>query len=185
MKDDTMLRVLLMANTLEEFELDSECAVKMAVELDKMGFMQAPASLGFHGNWVGGLKEHSLAVADELLRLTDCLQLRWEKERSPWLVGLLHDLCKVEDYEVQDGVWVHKEPRLEGHGVRSEKLATDLLARCGMEPLTVEEMLCIRWHMGFADKKENWNGYGEAVETKPNVLWIHTADMYAARVQGV
>ena len=83
MKDDTMLRVLLMANTLEEFELDSECAVKMAVELDKMGFMQAPASLGFHGNWVGGLKEHSLAVADELLRLTDCLQLRWEKERSP------------------------------------------------------------------------------------------------------
>ena len=158
MKDDTMLRVLLMANTLEEFELDSECAVKMAVELDKMGFMQAPASLGFHGNWVGGLKEHSLAVADELLRLTDCLQLRWEKERSPWL---------------------------EGHGVRSEKLATDLLARCGMEPLTVEEMLCIRWHMGFADKKENWNGYGEAVETKPNVLWTNTADMYAARVQGV
>ena len=69
--------------------------------------------------------------------------------------------------------------------MRSEKLATDLLARCGMEPLTVEEMLCIRWHMGFADKKENWNGYGEAVETKPNVLWTNTADMYAARVQGV
>ena len=35
MKDDTMLRVLLMANTLEEFELDSECAVKMAVELGR------------------------------------------------------------------------------------------------------------------------------------------------------
>ena len=33
--------------------------------------------------------------------------------------------------------------------------------------------------------KENWNGYGEAVEIKPNVLWTHAADMYAARVQGV
>ena len=46
-------------------------------------------------------------------------------------------------------------------------------------------MLCIRWHMGFADDKENWNCYGAAIEKYQNVLWTHTADMVASRVLGV
>ena len=46
-------------------------------------------------------------------------------------------------------------------------------------------MLCIRWHMGFADDKENWNYYGAAIEKYQNVLWTHTADMVASRVLGV
>ena len=150
--------------------------------LETTDFFTAPASTRFHGACECGLVMHSINVYNAMMQH---FFTEGESAESYAICGLLHDLCKVEDYEVQDGVWVHKEPRPEGHGVRSEKLATDLLARCGMEPLTVEEMLCIRWHMGFEDKKENWNGYGEAVETKPNVLWTHAADMYAAWVQGV
>ena len=52
-------------------------------------------------------------------------------------------------------------------------------------PLTEEEMLCIRWHMGAFDDKENWNSYGRAVTNFPNVLYTHTADMIAARILGV
>lgn len=51
-------------------------------------------------------------------------------------------------------------------------------------PITAE-MLCIRWHMGAFDDKENWNSYGRAVTNFPNVLYTHTADMIAARILGV
>ena len=46
-------------------------------------------------------------------------------------------------------------------------------------------MLCIRWHMGAFDDKENWNSYGRACTAYPNVLYTHTADMIAARILGV
>lgn len=55
----------------------------------------------------------------------------------------------------------------------------------GALSLTEEERLCIRWHMGAFDDKENWNCYGAAIEEYPNVLWTHTADMVASRVLGV
>ena len=45
--------------------------------------------------------------------------------------------------------------------------------------------MCIRWHMGAFDDKDNWSCYGNAVERYETVLWTHTADMYASRVQGV
>ena len=51
--------------------------------------------------------------------------------------------------------------------------------------LTEEEVLCIRWHMGAYDEKENWNILGRAIEQFPNVLYTHTADMIAARIKGI
>ena len=52
-------------------------------------------------------------------------------------------------------------------------------------PLTDEEIMCIRWHMGAFDIKENWNCYGSACAKYPNVLYTHTADMIATRILGV
>ena len=51
--------------------------------------------------------------------------------------------------------------------------------------LTEEEMLCIRWHMGAYDESKNWNILGNAIEKYPNVLYTHTADMIASRVNGI
>ena len=51
--------------------------------------------------------------------------------------------------------------------------------------LTDEEALCIRWHMGAFDEKENWNAYSNAIHKYPNVLWTHQADMYATHVMEV
>jgi len=48
-----------------------------------------------------------------------------------------------------------------------------------------EELLCIRWHMGAFDDKENWNSYGRSVTEYPNVLFTHTADMIAARIMRI
>ena len=47
--------------------------------------------------------------------------------------------------------------------------------------LTEEELFCIRFHMG-AYEKENWAEYDRAIRAYENVLWTHTADMYASKV---
>lgn len=53
---------------------------------------------------------------------------------------------------------------------------------CKQDQFTMEEILCIRYHMGaFVDKSE-WNDYTRAVHLYPNVLWTHTADMIAAHI---
>lgn len=148
--------------------------------LDQIGFFDAPASTKFHGNYEGGLFDHSYAVTESLIELTDKLGLKWQKQRSPYVVGMLHDLCKCDQYNVTDeGISYNKNTLLSGHGDKSVIIAQKII------PLTDEEILCIRWHMGAFDDKENWNYYGNCIEQYPNVLWTHTADMMAARIKKV
>ena len=147
---------------------------------NKTDFFSAPASTRFHGACEGGLCMHSLNVYHAL---HDTFFTEGDSEESFAICALLHDLCKVEEYEKDGDGWKHY--KLKGHGERSAALAEELLNDAGALSLTEEEMLCIRWHMGFADDKENWNCYGAAIEKYQNVLWTHTADMVASRVLGV
>ena len=47
--------------------------------------------------------------------------------------------------------------------------------------LTEEEILCIRYHMG-PYVTADWDEYDKAIKKYPNVLFTHTADMYASKV---
>lgn len=157
-------------------------AQSLAARLFEMNFFTAPASTHHHGAYEGGLFDHSYAVTNNLLHLTEALDLKWEREISPYYVGMLHDLCKCGQYRkaIDGSDWVfNKDLVLPGHGERSVMLAQQLLH------LTDEELACIRWHMGAFDDKERWNSYGRAIEKFPNVLWTHTADMMASRIDGV
>ena len=149
--------------------------------LDNMGFFEVPASTKYHGNYRGGLFDHSLAVTKNLLLLTERLGLKWERERSPYLVGMLHDICKCDQYVKQaDGSYTYQNDLpLCGHGDKSVILALQV------EMLTMEEIMCIRWHMGAYDDSKVWNNLGAAIETYPNVLYTHTADMMASRIDGI
>lgn len=60
------------------------------------GFFTAPASTKYHGAYEGGLYLHSVAVTKFLLRLTEDNKLIWRNERSPYIVGMFHDLCKID-----------------------------------------------------------------------------------------
>ena len=146
------------------------------------GFFIAPASLGHHGNQCGGLFTHSLMVANELIRYTRSLGLQWQDDNSPWLIGMFHDICKIDDYTFNwnEGKWEwNKQQIYSGHGDKSVIMLQHHLN------LNEQEIACIRWHMGaFADQKE-WEYYGRAVERCPVVLFTHTADMYASRALGV
>lgn len=81
--------------------------VNMIDWLTKNGFFYAPASTKYHGNYEGGLFNHSLSVAKHLVGLTKSCQLKWKDCRSPYLVGMFHDLCKIDQYrpERQGVTW--------------------------------------------------------------------------------
>lgn len=145
------------------------------------GFFTAPASIHHHGAYSGALFDHSYSVTQTLLSFTEKLGLKWEKERSPYLVGMFHDLCKVDNYQQTDNeAWEYNNATLlPGHGEKSVIMLQQHIQ------LTDEEMYCIRWHMGAFDDKDKWNSYGRACTEYPNVLYTHTADMVAARILGI
>lgn len=143
-----------------------------------LGFFDAPASTKYHGNYPGGLYDHSVAVTRSLIMLTKKLELQWERPQSPYFVGMFHDLCKCDQYmQRTDGSYdFQKNLPLTGHGDKSVIIAQHLLK------LTEEEVLCIRWHMGAYDDQKVWNNMGAAIEKYPNVLFTHTADMIASKL---
>ena len=150
------------------------------------GFFRQAASTHYHSAHFGGLADHSHAVAEALLEFTCKMGLTWERKRSPYLVGYLHDICKMDEYILKevDGTRTYEfnsNRLLIGHGDKSAILAAMLIP-----DLTDEEMYCIRYHHGaFEYSKDAWNAYGHAIEKYPNVLYAHMADMSASRIKGV
>lgn len=154
------------------------------------GFFDAPASSKYHGSYEGGLFDHSYAVMKALCELTESCQLKWDNPRSPYIVGMFHDLCKIDQYkpivigETLSGEKIYDSnkyeyndsPLLKGHGDKSVMLLSSMMQ------LTTEEVLCIRFHMGAFTDKEEWRDYTQAIHECQNVLWTHTADMIAAHI---
>lgn len=134
------------------------------------GFFEAPASRNYHGNFVGGLMVHSVNVAETL----SGFDLKWENPRSPLLIGLFHDLCKIDQYRSNGECYRLNENKiLQGHGSKSVMLLSQFFK------LTEEEIMCIRFHMG-AYEKDDWESLKLAIKKFPNVLWTHHADMMAS-----
>lgn len=149
--------------------------------LEAIGYFIAPASVSHHGCCCGGLLNHSKTVARELKKLTDKLDLKWDRPESPMVVGLLHDVCKCDDYrEVEAyGSWEYNSNKtMDGHGDKS------VIMLAGHFPLTEQEAKCIQFHMGSFTDKEQWKYYSQAVNEEPNVLYTHMADMIASQILG-
>ena len=151
--------------------------------LDEANFFTAPASTKYHGAYEGGLFDHSIETARQLVNLTKKLGLKWSRPESPYIVGLFHDVCKCDNY-VQDfetGKYIYNPDMIiNGHGEKSVMLLQRVIK------LTSEEIACIRWHMGaYETDTKLWEYYGRAIEKYPNVLYTHTADMIASKIVGV
>lgn len=149
--------------------------------IENKGFTELPASLNHHLNHRGGLLTHSVNVIQALQKLTINLGLIWDRPESPIIVGLCHDLCKLEFYKTSpenDKYFVHNDnPELDfgGHGMLSVVLAQKYIK------LTDEELHCIRFHMGAYEQKD-WSKFDAAIKKYPNVLYTHTADMIASKI---
>lgn len=159
--------------------LGDRCTEHFLTWLIRNGYFECPASAGHHGNYAGGLYEHSKLAAEVLADLTEKLDLTWDKPESPFVVGLLHDVCKMDDY-----VWVDKDtikysPTLPGHGSKS------VIMLAGNFKLTEEEKMCIFFHMGAYGSDEERKHFSNTVNKYPNVLYAHTADMIASQIKGI
>lgn len=146
-------------------------------------FYEAPASTQYHLACEGGLLQHSLNVYDCLSAKRQSFiwdkVLEDTAEESLILVALLHDICKANFYtkgtrnqktydidkvaaatkqnvkhdDMGNYVWEtvlryqidDKIPL--GHGEKSVVLIGQFI------DLTMEEIMSIRWHMGFSEEK--------------------------------
>ncbi len=156
--------------------------------LEKSDFYSAPASTRFHGNYPGGLLQHSLNVYDELKRLCKAYPEVGTAEESVVVVSLFHDLCKVNFYASEkrnrknaDGKWesydayIHKEKFcFGGHGSKSVFLLQNFIK------LTPEEAVAVNCHMGPWDGNKDVSGaYGQY----PLAWLLHVADEAATFIK--
>lgn len=183
MTDKERLDLMMATNLSEIFKED------FLKWLAENGFFTAPASTKHHGNYEGGLFDHSFIVMNLLVELSAANGLKWKRPASPFLVGMFHDLCKIDQYRIDNSTpYTVGEPTqyeynpntmYKGHGDKSIILLSQFTT------LTDEETACIRYHMGAFTEKEEWRDYTHAVHAFPNVLWTHQADMLASHVVGI
>lgn len=181
---------------LEAAGLDKIISKDFKTYLIANGFFHSPASTKFHGAYEGGLFDHSLMVMNTLVDLSAKNGLKWQRAESPFVVGMFHDLCKIDQYRhpisgtIYDGgkecpvydeqAWEYNpDTTLKGHGDKSVILLSRHMT------MTEEESLCILFHMGAFTEQDQWKSYTNAVHQFPNVLWTHHADMIASHVVGV
>lgn len=163
--------------------------------LNDNNFFTAPASTKYHGAYEGGLFDHCFVVAGRLQKLTEKLDLHWQRPESPFIVGMFHDLCKCDQYVkvagarlngsdtivMGDGLFHYEyNPNtiLKEHGAKSVMILSQHLQ------LTEEEVLCVRYHMGPYEKEE-WSELDQAIKKYPNIYYTHAADMIASKVDNV
>lgn len=166
---------------------------KLLKWLTDSDFFTAPASSKFHNAVTGGLCDHSLNVFD---RAVELIENENKKDGSPFknitmesiaIATLLHDVCKVNFYEVQlrnvkvDGIWEQvpyfsvNDSLPYGHGEKSVYIIS------GFMRLTRDEAMAINWHMGGFDKRVIGGDYSlsKAFTDYPFATIVHIADIMA------
>lgn len=149
--------------------------------LERSDFYTAPASARFHGNYSGGLLDHSLNVHDELKRLLVAYPEIEVSDDTAAVVSLFHDLCKVNMYAVEkrnrknaQGFWetydaftIDEKFCYGGHGSKSVFIAQNFIK------LTPEEAVAINCHMGIGDGSTHVD---KAYAQNPLAWLLHVAD---------
>ena len=154
--------------------------------LQESDYFTAPASAKYHSAHEGGLAEHSLHVFNLLEFNAEIPGAPYICEQSRIITALLHDLCKVNFYKLEEAWRKDANNRWEkytrygyndqeplGHGEKSVIIAQQFI------PLTPQEVLMIRWHMGFSVNHSDYMTLNNAIKKEPGIILLHTADLEA------
>lgn len=161
--------------------------------LEESDFFIAPASAHYHSCCAGGLCQHSINVFECLWayikrkRVQEVYQLNTEdySDESLAIVGLLHDLCKINVYKPgfrnvkdENGQWqrvpnyTFEDSLPYGHGEKSVFVINRYMR------LTDMESFAIRFHMGFSGDEDN-RLVGQALSKYPLAFAVSVADSEA------
>lgn len=201
--------------SLIETNIKREGVDKLLKWLKAKDTKYAPASTRYHLSEAGGLVKHSLNVYDRLKKLISVEypihiadengELREVESACPYseetiaLVALLHDISKIDFYEVQErntkdekGNWI-KVPYYQvkdennrfifgSHSMNSYYMASKFFN------LSYEESLAILHHMGGLDSTEDTlsvKGIAEAFKKSTLAVLLHMADLASTFVDEV
>jgi len=168
--------------------------------LEESDFFYAPASTNYHSAYTGGLCEHSLNVYRTLTKLVEMFsyQIPNLDMNSVLVVGLLHDLSKVNFYES----YIKNEKIYNEKGLKSDNMGKfDWVAKQAFKvkeaknrflckdhetnsmilisryiPLSMEETIAIlNHHGGLGDTSTNWD-LSPITDTNPLLCLLHAAD---------
>ena len=97
-------------------------------------FKRAPGAMYLHHAWVGGLLEHSLAVA----KTVKCAASNYELDEDLLIAGaLLHDVGKLKELEVSTNIKVGEEGMLLGHVTLGCEMVRQMAAKTGLDGHTL------------------------------------------------
>lgn len=159
--------------------------------LENSDFFTAPSSTRFHGNYEGGLCEHSLNVYQCLCELRKKYDVAEYSDETIAITALGHDFTKIRVYSKQpafrkdaDGRWEQymsykfDEVFPGGHGEKSCFIIQQFMK------LTPDEYLAIRWHMNGFDNavKGGDRAMNAAAEKCKLVPMLQLADMEASHM---
>ena len=180
-------------NKREEFEMLCGQIKRDGIEdlmnwLRESDFYKAPASTRFHGNYEGGLLEHSLNVYHELKRLLAVYPEVEVDDETVIVSALFHDLCKVNMYitekrnrKNEQGQWesydtytIKEKFCYGGHGSKSVFIIQQFMK---LKPV---EAVAINCHMGAFC--EDWKVVGNAFEQYPFAWLLSVADQSATYI---
>ena len=162
-------------------------------------FFIAPASSNYHGNYEKGLLEHSLKVYDLACKITPSFENQI-KEDSLIIICLLHDLCKINFYQLTMKSEKRKDEKgnfllnEKGKNIWDEKLKYEIVDKMPLGHgeksviilqqfinLSLEEIFCIRWHMmSYDDSVKGYAGnlaLTNSLNLYPIISLIHCADL--------
>lgn len=176
-------------------------------KLEHSDFFEAPASAKYHNAYIGGLVEHSLNVYHNLKNLIELKGLKqYFDEDSIIICGLLHDMAKMNYYEVtmrnekvyrEDGNkydelgrfdWVStpsfRTRKPEDRFIYGNHEETSQFMVSRYIPLTVEESVAIlNHHCGMSyDCIKEGAGLSDKLIKYPLTTLLHLADMLATYV---
>jgi 3'-5' exoribonuclease len=141
-------------------------------------FCQAPAAKTWHHNYIGGLLEHTLSVT----AICDFASLQYNIDRDLLLTGaILHDVGKVQEYDVRLAIDFTPIGRLVGHIPLGDEMVCKQAAQIDAFPANL--LVKLR-HLILAHHGEYEKASARLPQTIEAVI-LHHADNMDAQTVGV
>jgi len=138
-------------------------------------FRLHPGAIEIHHNWISGLLEHTLEVAELCLK---CQELYPDLDRDLLIAGsLLHDIGKLEEIEVTSRIRGTTKGQLYSHLILSTIFVEKKCEEVGLDEKTKEKLLhIIISHHGKLE-------YGAPKEPMfPEAVAVHYADELSSKL---